>query len=146
MPSTLSIGRLSQQSGVKVETIRYYERNGLLAAPQRTPNGYRYYGTEAVKRLHFIRRGRGLGFGLEEIRSLLQLADQPQQPCHEADQLVQAHLTAVDDKIRDLQAIRSVLEQLANCQSQTAEHCRLLEALEERTCCNLNFTDQSIKI
>ena len=102
--------------------------------PTRSASGYRYYDGEDVKRLRVIRRGRSLGFVLEEIRSLLQLADQPQQPCHEADQLVQAHLAEVDAKIRDLQAIRSVLEQLAGCQSQTAAHCRLLEALEERVC------------
>ena len=118
------------------ETIRYYERSGLLPIPTRSASGYRYYDGEDVKRLRFIRRGRSLGFGLEEIRSLLQLADQPQQPCHEADQLVQAHLAEVDAKIRDLQAIRNVLEQLAGCQSQTAAHCRLLEALEERVCCS----------
>ena len=136
MQQKLTIGMLSKQSAVKVETIRYYERSGLLPIPIRSVSGYRHYDGEDVKRLRFIRRGRSLGFGLEEIHSLLQLADQPQQPCHEADQLVQAHLAEVDAKIRDLQAIRSVLEQLAGCQSQTAAHCRLLEALEERVCCS----------
>ena len=134
MPTTLTIGKLGQASGVNIETIRYYERNGFLPAPARSSSGYRHYREDDIKRLRFIRRGRELGFSLEEIRSLLQLAGQPQQPCHEADQLVQAHLAEVDAKIRDLQAIRSVLEQLAGCQSQTAAHCRLLEALEERVC------------
>ena len=135
MQAKMTIGKLSKASGMNIETIRYYERSGLLPVPARSVNGYRYYQDEDIKRLRFIRRGRELGFSLEEIRSLLQLAGQPQQPCCEADQLVQAHLTEVDARIRDLQAIRAVLQQLAGCQSQTAEHCRLLETLEEKKCC-----------
>ena len=135
MNATLPIGKLSQTSGVNSETIRYYERNGLLPAPARTRSGYRHYREDDIKRLRFIRRGRELGFGLEEIRSLLQLADQPHQPCDAADQLVQQHIAEVDARIRDLQAIRAALGQLAGCQSQTAAHCRLLEALEDRRCC-----------
>ena len=135
MPTTLTIGKLGQASGVNSETIRYYERNGLLPAPARTRSGYRHYREDDIKRLRFIRRGRELGFSLEEIRSLLQLADQPHQPCDAADQLVQQHITEVDARIRDLQAIRAALGQLAGCQSQTAAHCRLLEALEDRRCC-----------
>lgn len=136
MKTTLTIGKLSKTSGVKVETIRYYERRGLLPSPVRSSSGYRQYGEEDVKRLRFIRRGRKLGFSLEEIHSLLQLVDQPLQPCNDANQLVQNHLQEIEVRIRDLEAIRVVLEQLADCQSQTAEHCRLLEALEERDCCN----------
>lgn len=135
MSNKLTIGALSKATAVHVETIRYYERNGLLATPQRAANGYRYYGERDVKSLRFVRRGRELGFSLEDIRSLLQLAEHPQQSCREADQLVQTHLAEVQAKIRDLQAIQQVLEQLASCQSETAEHCRLLEALEERQCC-----------
>jgi Hg(II)-responsive transcriptional regulator len=135
MPNHDTIGILSRESGVKVETIRYYERSGLLSPPARTASGYRRYGEEDIKRLRFIRRGRELGFGMGEIKTLLQLADQPQHPCHEADQMVQAHLTEIDAKIRDLQAIREVLGQLAGCQSQTAEHCYLLETLDQRVCC-----------
>ncbi|HPE61616.1 MAG TPA: helix-turn-helix domain-containing protein [Thiolinea sp.] len=135
MPATLTIGKLGQASGVNVETIRYYERSGLLPAPARSRSGYRHYRTEDIKRLRFIRRGRELGFSLDEIRSLLQLADRPRQSCDPADQLVQQHITAVEARIRDLQAIHSTLIQLAGCNSHTAAHCRLLEALEERACC-----------
>ena len=136
MNAILTIGKLGQASGVNIETIRYYERNGLLLAPARSSSGYRHYREDDIKRLRFIRRGRELGFSLEEIRSLLQLTDQPHQPCDAADQLVQKHMAEVDARIRDLQAIRVALGQLAECQSQTAEHCRLLEALEERVCCS----------
>lgn len=136
MQHKLTIGKLGQASGVNIETIRYYERSGLLPPPVRQVNGYRFYREEDVKRLRFIRRGRELGFSLEEIRSLLQLSDQPHQSCDAADQLVQKHIMEVEARIRDLQAIRNVLGQLAGCKSQTAAHCRLLEALEERECCN----------
>lgn len=132
MATPLTIGKLSQASGVNTETIRYYERSGLLPAPARSGSGYRHYREDDVKRLRFIRRGRELGFGLEEIRSLLQLMDQPQQNCEAADRMVQKHLMEVEARIRDLQAIHTALAQLAGCQSRTAEHCLVLETLEDR--------------
>ncbi len=126
-----TIGRLSQVSGVNAETVRYYERIGLLPAPPRTDNGYRRYNDQSARRLRFIRRGRELGFGIEAIRTLLQLADHPQQPCDQADQLTRAHLQDVEAKIADLQSMRSELIRLAGCQSHSAEHCRLIEALDQ---------------
>mgnify|MGYP001346114082 CR=1 FL=1 len=134
MSHTYTIGALSRDSGVNLETIRYYERIGLLAAPARQANGYRRYGEPAAKRLRFIRRGRELGFGIDEIRTLLQLADHPEHPCAQADHLAGAHLAAVEAKIRDLQAVRDVLARLAACESANAEHCRLIEALDARVC------------
>lgn len=135
MSTPLTIGALSKQSGVNVETIRFYERSGLLPAPQRTPSGYRSYRAEDVRRLRFIRRGRELGFSLEEIRELLELAAHPQQPCASADRMVREHLDAIDTRIRDLQNLQQELRKLGNCPSAGAEHCRLLEALDERHCC-----------
>lgn len=135
MSTTLTIGSLSKQSGVNVETIRFYERSGLLPAPQRTPSGYRSYRAEDVRRLRFIRRGRELGFSLEEIRELLELAAHPQQPCASADRMVREHLDAIEIRIRDLQNLQQELRKLGNCPSAEAEHCRLLEALDERHCC-----------
>ena len=135
MNTTLTIGALSKASGVNTETIRFYERSGLLPAPQRTASGYRSYRPEDARRLRFIRRGRELGFSLEEIRELLELSLHPQQPCASADQMVQEHLSAIETRIRDLQNLRQELRKLSGCQSGEAEHCRLLEALEERQCC-----------
>ena len=130
----MKIGELSRATGTNIETIRYYERIGLLPAPPRSASGYRYYDDAAAQRLRFIRRGRELGFTIGEIKTLLQLADHRHQPCREADRLAQAHLVAVETKIADLMAMREVLAQLAGCQSATAEHCRLIEALEQRRC------------
>ena len=131
-----TIGALSRESGVNLETIRYYEKINLLNKPSRAVNGYRHYDESAIKRLRFVRRGRELGFGIAEIKTLLELADHPEHPCKEADQLAQAHLAEVETKIKDLQAMQEVLTKIVTCQSHTAEHCRLIETLDQRSCCN----------
>ena len=131
-----TIGTLSRESGVNLETIRYYEKTNLLNKPARSDNGYRHYDESAIKRLRFIRRGRELGFGIAEIKTLLELADHPEHPCKEADQLAQAHLTEIETKIKDLIAMKEVLTNIVACQSNTAEHCRLIETLDQRSCCS----------
>ena len=136
MSKPLTIGVLARDSGVNLETIRFYERSSLLPAPQRSPSGYRHYQEQDVRRLRFIRRGRELGFSLEEIRSLLDLAAHPESPCASADQMVREHLDAIETRIRDLQNMRAELSKLAGCHSSHAEHCRLLEALDDRDCCH----------
>lgn len=135
MGKPITIGALARDSGVNPETIRFYERSGLLPSPQRSAAGYRHYQQMDVRRLRFIRRGRELGFSLEEIRSLLELAAHPQNPCASADQMVREHLDAIAARIRDLQNMQAELSKLAGCQSGHAEHCRLLEALDDRHCC-----------
>ncbi|VXB25145.1 MerR family transcriptional regulator [Pseudomonas sp. 8AS] len=135
MDKPLTIGALSRASGVNLETIRFYERSGLLPEPQRSSAGYRHYQAMDVRRLRFIRRGRELGFSLEEIRSLLDLAAHPDSPCASADQMVREHLETIAARIRDLQNMQAELNKIAGCQSGHAEHCRLLEALDSRDCC-----------
>jgi DNA-binding transcriptional MerR regulator len=136
MDKPLTISGLSRESGVNLETIRFYERSELLPPPRRSAAGYRHYDEADIRRLRFIRRGRELGFSLEEIRTLLGLAAQPHSPCAQADQLVQAHLLTIDARIRDLQKMKVELSKLAGCTSAEAEHCRLLEALDSRECCS----------
>lgn len=135
MNKPFTISALSKQSGVNLETIRFYERSGLLPEPKRTASGYRNYQDADVRRVLFIRRGRELGFSLDEIRTLLELANRPHSPCVEADQLVQSHLVTIEERIRDLQKMQAELSRMANCTSAEAEHCRLLEALDNRQCC-----------
>ncbi|HEY9104252.1 helix-turn-helix domain-containing protein [Chitinimonas sp.] len=135
MSARYTIGALSKESGVNPETIRYYERIGLLPAPPRSDSGYRHYSAATAQRLRFVRRGRELGFGIEEIRTLLQLADHPEAACSTADELARQHLAEVEAKIADLEAMREVLGRLVGCDSQSAEHCRLIEALDQRNCC-----------
>lgn len=135
MSKLYRIGELSRESAVNLETIRYYERIGLLHKPARDASGYRCYQADDVRRLNFIRRGRELGFSIDELRTLLELADHPHSPCAEADQLARAHLQQVDARIADLQQMRNVLQNLVGCASDSAEHCRLLETLDKRACC-----------
>lgn len=135
MSTTYTIGQMSQASGVNLETIRYYERTGLLPEPPRSASGYRRYSEDDVRRLRFVRRGRELGFSIAEVKELLRLADHPDSPCQEADQLVREHLVSVEARIRDLLALRDELSRLAGCHSDNAEHCRLIETLDQRECC-----------
>lgn len=133
MTAVYPIGTLSQLSGVNIETIRYYEKVGLLPAAIRAGNGYRQYDDASVERLAFVRRGRELGFAINEIRELLALAHHPDQPCADADLMTRSHLEDIEGKIRDLRRMQRALRQVADCHSQTAEHCQLLGALYSRT-------------
>lgn len=125
-----SIGDLGKLTGTNIETVRYYERIGLLPEPRRTAGNYRSYTGAHLGRLSFIRRGRDLGFSLDGIKALLQLADDRSQPCCEVDQLAKTHLREIERKLTDLRALRSELQQLINqCQHGTIAECRIIEAL-----------------
>lgn len=133
-PSTFPIGVLSKRSGVNIETIRYYERAGLLQKPVRSSSGYRLYRSADVARLCFIRRSRDLGFSLEEIRHLLDLADHKSRSCRRVHDIGLTHLTEVRAKIRDLRRMESVLALMVKaCADGTMPTCPLLEALSEPT-------------
>src|SRR4051812_35286903 len=95
----LSIGDLARTTGTKVETIRYYERIGILPAPARTAGGQRTYTSDHLRRLAFVRRARDLGFTLDQVRALLDLADQPDRDCGAVDAVARAHLEEVDRKL-----------------------------------------------
>jgi Cu(I)-responsive transcriptional regulator len=126
----LTIGELGRQTGTKVETIRYYEREGLLAEPARTAGNYRAYGIEHLNRLSFIRRSRDLGFSLDQVRALLRLADQRDRPCDAVDAIALQHLSEIDRKIADLQALRHELNSIiTRCHSGTIAECRIIESL-----------------
>ena len=127
--TAITIGRLSSATGVKIETIRYYERAALIDPPARTEGNYRSYRTEDVERLGFIRRTRDLGFSLDEIRALLDLAAQRDRDCGEVDALATQHLAEVDRKIADLTALRRQLSAaISTCGGGTVAECRILEA------------------
>ena len=126
----IAIGTLAKHTGTNVETIRYYERLGLWAAPGRSDSGYRLYGTEHLKRLNFIRRARLLGFSISEVRTLLRLADERKRPCPEVRVVAEAHLADVRSKIADLKAMERVLkETVARCADGAGSHCPLIDAL-----------------
>jgi DNA-binding transcriptional MerR regulator len=126
----VSIGELSRQTGVKVPTIRYYEQVGLLAAPFRTEGRQRRYGSSDITRLNFIKHSRDLGFDVDDIRELLALSAQPEQPCENADKITARHLAAVDQRISQLKALRAELARmLDNCEGGCVADCRVLESL-----------------
>ena len=126
----IAIGTLANHTGTNVETIRYYERMGLWAAPARSEGGYRLYGTEHLKRLNFIRRARLLGFSIGEVRTLLRLADERKRPCTEVRVVAEAHLADVRRKIADLRTMERVLrETVARCADGAGSHCPLIDAL-----------------
>ena len=117
-------------TGTKVETIRYYERIGLLAAPGRTAGNYRAYTSEHLNRLSFIRRSRDLGFSLDQVRALLDLSDDRDRRCEAVDAIAKEHLDDVDRKIADLRALRRELSSLLEqCRCGTVADCRIIEAL-----------------
>lgn len=126
----LPIGELGRLTGTKVETIRYYERIGLLAKPERTAGNYRAYGAEHLNRLSFIRRSRDLGFSLEQVRALLDLSDDRERPCEAVDAIAQTHLTEVDRKIADLRALqRELNNMITQCRHGTVANCQIIDAL-----------------
>ena len=123
---SIAIGELGRRSGVKVPTIRYYEQIGLLPQPARTDGQQRRYEQADLARLSFIRHARELGFEVEAIRTLLQLQDQPDQPCAVADEIAKARLAEVERRIASLVALRKELEKMINeCACGRVAECRV---------------------
>jgi MerR family transcriptional regulator, mercuric resistance operon regulatory protein len=125
-----SIGTLAARSGVKVETIRYYERVGIMPRPARSAAGYRRYTHEDLKRLTFIRRGRELAFSLEALRDLLRLVDDRTCTCAEGRALALEQLAHIRGKVADLKRLERVLADIAaRCSGERVPECPLVEAL-----------------
>jgi MerR family copper efflux transcriptional regulator len=129
--SSLSIGQLAQQAGVAIDTVRYYERNALLAPAGRLASGYRRYGVTELKRLRFIRRAKALGFSLDDIRGLLTLSDE--RDVAQVKRAAQRKLGDIEQRIAELERIRSGLHTLiAACPGHgRAEACPILNALTQ---------------
>jgi MerR family mercuric resistance operon transcriptional regulator len=128
--ATLPIGEVSKRSGVNIETIRYYERLGLLPKPRRSANGRRVFEGEHLKRLTFIRRARALGFSQDEVRALLVLADGGAESCGEVRDLANVHLHSIREKIADLKKMERVLsDTVSRCKGADAPACPVLDAL-----------------
>jgi MerR family mercuric resistance operon transcriptional regulator len=129
----LTIGRLASSSGVNLETIRYYERIGLMPEPGRSQGGHRLYQDAHQRGLRFIRRSRDLGFGIDAIRALLGLAEPGRRSCGEVRTIAEAHLLGVRARIADLVRLECVLaETVARCGAPGATPCcPVLEVLEK---------------
>lgn len=126
----MRIGELARITQTKTETIRFYEKEGLLPGATRTAANYRTYGKEHGQRLSFIRRARDLGFRLDDVRELLALADDRSRPCGAVDKITTRHLEQIDAKIADLGKMRAELNRmLTTCKQGTIEDCRIIETL-----------------
>jgi Cd(II)/Pb(II)-responsive transcriptional regulator len=134
----MRIGELAQRTQTPVDTIRYYERLGLLPKPVRTASNYRSYSSEQADRLHFVRRCRGLDMSLDEIRSLLVFCDEPQRRCHKVNVKLDEHIRHVDQKLEELQRLARELRQLRSvCRAPgKAKNCKILRSLRERSATN----------
>lgn len=121
---------LARRTGCNLETIRYYEKIGMMPEPPRTEAGYRVYDDRHVERLRFILRARELGFSLDDIRGLLALVDRGTQTCGEVKERTERHIADVREKIADLKRIERVLaETAAKCAGDEVPDCPVLEAL-----------------
>jgi DNA-binding transcriptional MerR regulator len=131
MRTELSIGELSKETGVKVVTIRYYERIGVLAAPPRSAGNYRVYSPPHVRRLHFIRRCRDLGFSLDQILDLLRLSAGNTSSCAGICRIAQRHLRVVEGKLAGLKRLASELRRITSActGARPMSECRIIEAL-----------------
>tara|TARA_R110001606_G_scaffold171956_3_gene318036 strand:- start:8 stop:424 length:417 start_codon:yes stop_codon:yes gene_type:complete len=131
-----SIGELSRTTACKVETIRYYEKIGLMPEPARSVGNQRRYAEHHRERLHFIRHSRELGFTIGDIRELLELSDQSQRECSAVDALARRHRDAVQERIRSLGALRDELDRMiAGCQGGDVAHCRVIQVLGDHGLC-----------
>jgi len=128
----LTIGWIARRAGVGVETVRFYERQGLIEEPPRRLSGYREYDEEVVSRLGFIRRAKELGFTLKEIKELLSLRRDPATPAADVKRRAQAKIVDIEGKIRALQEMKKALETLTSaCRTHgSSAECPLLHALD----------------
>jgi len=126
---TRTISRLAKELGINIETIRFYERKGLIQQPLKPTTGYRHYPNETVNRIHFIKRAQELGFTLDEIVHLLSLED---SPCNEIQALANNKLEKVQAKILDLRRLENALEALlSQChENDDKSHCPIIDSLQ----------------
>ena len=128
-----TIGQLAKASDTKAETIRYYENEGLLRAPRRNGSGYRIFSESDLKRLLFIRRGRGLGFSIGSVRELLDLTNPSDGTCNSVDETVSTHLKEVRERLAQLRTLEAELERLSECceGGRAIRDCRIIETLSD---------------
>ncbi|MEN8108710.1 MAG: helix-turn-helix domain-containing protein [Pseudomonadota bacterium] len=132
--TAFSVGDLATRSGCKVETVRYYEKTGLMPDPPRTEGGHRIYSLDHLKRLFFIRRSRELGFSIEQVKELLRFVDEPDHTCGEVRGMAMLQARAVQDKIDDLKRLQKALNEMAaRCKGARykIEYCPIVDALFE---------------
>lgn len=129
----LTIGQLAKRAGISVETVRFYERKGLIADPPRSRSGYRQYASENLDRVRFIRRAKEVGFTLKEIQELLDLRTETESQCRSGEAAATRAMERIDCQVKELLSMRTALASLLDaCRSKTAMgECPIIEVLEE---------------
>ncbi len=136
MAANLTIGRLAEAAGCKIQTVRYYEQIGMLPRAARSQGNQRLYERSDVERVRFIRHARELGFPLPAIRDLLSLADDPEQSCQAADEIARTQLHQVENRIARLLALKAELERMVReCSGGRIATCRVIEVLSNHSLC-----------
>lgn len=132
---TLRTGEVAVKAGVNVQTLRYYERRGLLEEPERRASGYREYSPDAVQLIRFIKRAQEVGFTLAEVEDLLRLRSDQEAACSEVRTAAEAKIEGIEQKIRHLRAMKRALGVLVtSCATEgSPRHCPILEALDEKS-------------
>lgn len=127
----MTIGQVARQTGVSVETIRYYEKEGLVDEPERNPSGYRQYPAETIKRILFIQRAKAIGFTLREIHDLLSIQEKPEACCGDLLSRAESKMAEIEAKINELQRMKNALQMLTTeCVSDNGlDNCPILDAL-----------------
>jgi DNA-binding transcriptional MerR regulator len=136
----LLVGEIARSAGIKPDTLRFYEKAGLMPKTQRTSSGYRAYGPEAVERLHFIRKAQALGFSLDQIKRILRLRQSGNVPCDYVIELAEQRLKETDQELRRLEQFRAALGRYVRHWKRTANHdacaatqfCNLIEEIDVR--------------
>ncbi|MEW6736409.1 MAG: MerR family transcriptional regulator [Acidobacteriota bacterium] len=130
--SAMTIGQIAKEAGVGIETIRFYERQGLIPEPPRSASGYRLYPAKEVRRIYFIKRAQELGFSLKEIKELLCLRVNPNGTSKAVRELTEAKIVDIEQKIKDLHSVKRILLQLTSacCGNGSVSECPIIESLE----------------
>lgn len=136
MSKSYSIGQLAESGNCKVQTVRYYEKQGLISQVTRTTGNQRIYTQDHMNRMRFIRHSRELGFSLDQIREILELNDKPTQSCNGIDEIARTHLNEVKSKIKRLQSMKKELERMiSECSGGQVAECRIVEVLSDHQLC-----------
>lgn len=144
MAEDLTIGALAKRAATKVQTIRFYEQEGLMPEPARSEGGQRRYSKAHADRLAFIRHARELGFPLDAIRELLKLVDKPDQPCERVDRVASEVLADVEAKIARLEILRGELRRMVRqCRHGRVSDCRVIKVLADHSHSNCLSSDHA---
>ena len=132
MSKFFKIKQASELTGINLETIRYYEKQGLIKPILREQNGYRVFDENQLEQLRFIKTCRNIGLSLSNIKTLLQLQQTPNKQCNEINALAEQHLAYLDEQITELQQVKTFLMQFVGCENKTVDKCQIIQGIKEK--------------